>query len=234
MHGIFGVQTPMIEKQVTSLAEAVVGIRSGATVLVGGFGDAGSPIELLEALLETDVRELTIVANNAGSGNRGLASLLREGRVRKIICSYPRSNGSIWFERRYLADEVALEVVPQGTLSERIRAAGAGIGGFFTTTGVGTDLATGKETRMIEGREYLLEMPLFGDVALIKAQRADRWGNLVYHAAGRNFGPTMAAAAGLTVAQVSEIVPLGSIDPETVVTPGILVDRVVKITAATT
>jgi 3-oxoadipate CoA-transferase alpha subunit len=224
----------MIEKQVTSLAEAVVGIRSGATVLVGGFGDAGSPIELLEALLETDVRELTIVANNAGSGNRGLASLLREGRVRKIICSYPRSNGSIWFERRYLADEVALEVVPQGTLSERIRAAGAGIGGFFTTTGVGTDLATGKETRMIEGREYLLEMPLFGDVALIKAQRADRWGNLVYHAAGRNFGPTMAAAAGLTVAQVSEIVPLGSIDPETVVTPGILVDRVVKITAATT
>jgi 3-oxoadipate CoA-transferase alpha subunit len=160
--------------------------------------------------------------------------LLREGRVRKIICSYPRSKGSVWFERRYLANEVALEVVPQGTLSERIRAAGAGIGGFFTTTGVGTDLAAGKETRMIEGREYLLEMPLFGDVALIKAQRADRWGNLVYHAAGRNYGPTMAAAAALTVAQVNEIVPLGSIDPETVVTPGILVDRVIKITAAKT
>ena len=224
----------MIEKQVPSLAEAIDGIRSGATILVSGFGDAGSPVELLEALLDTDVKELTIVANNAGSGNRGLASLLREGRVRKIICSYPRSKGSVWFERRYLANEVALEVVPQGTLSERIRAAGAGIGGFFTTTGVGTDLAAGKETRMIEGREYLLEMPLFGDVALIKAQRADRWGNLVYHAAGRNYGPTMAAAAALTVAQVNEIVPLGSIDPETVVTPGILVDRVIKITAAKT
>jgi 3-oxoadipate CoA-transferase alpha subunit len=224
----------MIEKQVPNLAEAIDGIRSGATILVSGFGDAGSPVELLEALLDTDVKELTIVANNAGSGNRGLASLLREGRVRKIICSYPRSKGSVWFERRYLANEVALEVVPQGTLSERIRAAGAGIGGFFTTTGVGTDLAAGKETRMIEGREYLLEMPLFGDVALIKAQRADRWGNLVYHAAGRNYGPTMAAAAALTVAQVNEIVPLGSIDPETVVTPGILVDRVIKITAAKT
>jgi 3-oxoadipate CoA-transferase alpha subunit len=224
----------MIEKQVPNLAEAIDGIRSGATILVSGFGDAGSPVELLEALLDTDVEELTIVANNAGSGNRGLASLLREGRVRKIICSYPRSKGSVWFERRYLANEVALEVVPQGTLSERIRAAGAGIGGFFTTTGVGTDLAAGKETRMIEGREYLLEMPLFGDVALIKAQRADRWGNLVYHAAGRNYGPTMAAAAALTVAQVNEIVPLGSIDPETVVTPGILVDRVIKITAAKT
>ena len=224
----------MIEKQVPSLAEAINGIHSGATILVGGFGDAGSPVELLEALLETDVHELTIVANNAGSGNRGLASLLREGRVRKIICSYPRSKGSVWFERRYLSNEVALEVVPQGTLSERIRAAGAGIGGFFTTTGVGTDLAVGKETRMIEGREYLLEMPLYGDVALIKAQRADRWGNLVYHAAGRNYGPTMASAAGLTVAQVNEIVPLGSIDPEAVVTPGILVDRVIKIATAKT
>ena len=154
----------MIEKQVPNLADAIDGIRSGATILVSGFGEAGSPVELLEALLDTDVKELTIVANNAGSGNRGLASLLREGRVRKIICSYPRSKGSVWFERRYLANEVALEVVPQGTLSERIRAAGAGIGGFFTTTGIGTDLAAGKETRMIEGREYLLEMPLFGDV----------------------------------------------------------------------
>jgi 3-oxoadipate CoA-transferase alpha subunit len=224
----------MIEKQVLSLAEAISGIHSGDTVLVGGFGDAGSPVELLEALLETDVGELTIVANNAGSGNRGLASLFREGRVRKIICSYPRSKGSIWFERRYLANEVALEVVPQGTLSERIRAAGAGIGGFFTTTGVGTDLVAGKETRMIEGREYLLEMPLFGDVALIKARRADRWGNLVYRAAGRNYGPIMASAAALTVAQVNEMVPLGSIDPETVVTPGILVDRVIKIATSKT
>jgi 3-oxoadipate CoA-transferase alpha subunit len=221
----------MIEKQVPSLAEAISEIHSGATVLVGGFGDAGSPVELLEALLETDVRELTIVANNAGSGNRGLASLLREGRVRKVICSYPRSKGSVWFERRFLANEVELEVVPQGTLTERIRAAGAGIGGFFTTTGVGSELAAGKETRVIDGREYLFEMPLFGDVALIKAQRADRWGNLVYHASGRNYGPTMAAAAQLTIAQVDEIVPLGSIDPETVVTPGVLVDRVVKVVA---
>src|ERR1039458_9754679 len=223
----------MIEKQVPNLAEAIDGIRSGATILVSGFGDAGSPVELLEALLDTDVKELTIVANNAGSGNRGLASLLREGRVRKIICSYPRSKGSVWFERRYLANEVALEVVPQGTLSERIRAAGAGIGGFFTTTGVGTELAVGKETRVIADREYLLEMPLFGDVALIKAHHADRWGNLVYRATSRNYGPTMAAAARLTVVQVSEIVPLGALDPEVIVTPGVLVDRVVKVMAAT-
>jgi 3-oxoadipate CoA-transferase alpha subunit len=219
----------MIDKEVKCLADAIAEIDSGSTILVGGFGGAGLPVELLEALLEADVRELTIVANNTGAGERGLAALLREGRVRKVICSYPRSRGSVWFERRYFANEVALEVVPQGTLTERIRAAGAGIGGFFTTTGVGSELAAGRETRMIDGREYLFEMPLFGDVALIKARRADRWGNLVYHASGRNYGPTMAAAARLTVAQVDEIVPLGSIDPETVVTPGVLVDRVVKV-----
>lgn len=219
----------MIEKQVPSLAEAIDGIRSGDTVLVSGFGDSGSPVELLEALLDSDIGELTIVANNAGSGNGGIAALLRARRVRKVVCSYPRSKGSVWLERRYLANEVELEVIPQGTLTERIRAAGAGIGGFFTSTGVGSELAAGRETRMIEGREYLFELPLFGDVALIKAHRCDRWGNLVYHASGRNFGPTMAAAAQLTIAQVSEVVPLGSIDPEAVVTPGVLVDRVVKV-----
>jgi 3-oxoadipate CoA-transferase alpha subunit len=219
----------MIDKQVANLASAVEGIRSGSTILVGGFGGAGLPVELLEALNEADVRDLTIVANNTGAGERGLAILLRERRVRKIICSFPRSKGSVWFERRYFAGEIELEVIPQGTLTERIRAAGAGIGGFFTTTGVGTDLAAGKETRVIAGREYLFESPLSGDVALIKAKRADRWGNLVYQSSGRNYGPTMAAAAKLTVAQVSEIVPLGAIDPETVVTPGVLIDRVVQV-----
>jgi 3-oxoadipate CoA-transferase alpha subunit len=223
----------MIDKEVASLSDAVQGICSGDTILVSGFGDAGTPIELLEALLDFDIHDLTIVANNAGTGERGLSLLLREGRVRKIISSYPRSRGSIWFERRYTANEVLLEVVPQGTLSERIRAAGAGIGGFFTPTGVGTELAVGKETRVIEDREYLLEMPLFGDVALIKAHHADRWGNLVYRATSRNYGPTMAAAARLTVVQVSEIVPLGALDPEVIVTPGVLVDRVVRVTAAT-
>jgi 3-oxoadipate CoA-transferase alpha subunit len=218
----------MINKVASSMSEAVEGIFSGATILVGGFGGAGSPVDLLEALLETDVRDLTIVANNAGSGEQGIASLFREGRVSKLICSYPRSKGSIWFERRYLANEIILEVVPQGTLSERIRAAGAGIGGFFTPTGAGTEFGVGKETRTIGGRAHVFETPLFGDVALIKALRADRWGNLVYHAAGRNYGPTMAAAARLTVAQVAEVVPLGSIDPESVVTPSVLVDRVVK------
>jgi 3-oxoadipate CoA-transferase alpha subunit len=223
----------MIDKEVASLSDAVQGICSGDTILVSGFGDAGTPVELLEALLDFDIHDLTIVANNAGTGERGLSLLLREGRVRKIISSYPRSRGSIWFERRYTANEVLLEVVPQGTLSERIRAAGAGIGGFFTPTGVGTELAVGKETRVIEDREYLLEMPLFGDVALIKAHHADRWGNLVYRATSRNYGPTMAAAARLTVVQVSEIVPLGALDPEVIVTPGVLVDRVVRVTAAT-
>jgi 3-oxoadipate CoA-transferase alpha subunit len=162
-------------------------------------------------------------------GERGLAALLREGRVRKVVSSYPRSRGSIWFERRYLAGEIELEVVPQGTLSERIRAAGTGIGAFYTRTSVGTELAKGKESRIIDGHEYVLEMPLFGDVALVKAQSADRWGNLVYHASGRNYGPTMVAAAKLSIVQVASIVPLGSLDPEVIVTPGVLVDRVVMI-----
>ncbi len=219
----------MIDKQVKSLADAVAGISSGSTILVGGFGGAGLPEELLEALSDTGVGELTIIANNTGAGERGLAVLLRERRISKIICSYPRSKGSVWFERRYFDGEVELEVVPQGTLSERIRAAGAGIGGFYTTTGVGTDLAVGKETRTIDGREYLFETPLYGDVALIRAKRADRWGNLVYQTSGRNYGPTMAAAAKLTVAQVDDVVPLGDIDPEAVITPGVLVDRVVQV-----
>jgi 3-oxoadipate CoA-transferase, alpha subunit len=222
----------MIDKQVSSLDEAIEGIESGSTILVSGFGGAGLPIELMEAFLDHDVTDLTIIANNTGAGERGLAALLRERRIGKVICSYPRSKGSIWFERRYEAKEVQLEVVPQGTLTERIRAAGAGIGGFFTTTGVGTSYAVGKESRFLDGREYLLELPLRGDVALVKAKRADRWGNLVYHSTGRNYGPTMVAAATLSVVQVSEVVPLGSLEPEAIVTPGVLVDRVVEVKEA--
>ena len=220
---------PLIDKTVPDVASAVSGITSGQTILISGFGDAGTPVELVEAILETSATELTVVANNAGVGERGLAALLREGRVRKVVSSYPRSRGSIWFERRYLAGEIELEVVPQGTLSERIRAAGTGIGAFYTRTSVGTELAKGKESRIIDGHEYVLEMPLFGDVALVKAQSADRWGNLVYHASGRNYGPTMVAAAKLSIVQVASIVPLGSLDPEVIVTPGVLVDRVVMI-----
>lgn len=186
-------------------------------------------MELVEAILETSATELTVVANNAGVGERGLAALLREGRVRRIVCSYPRSRDSVWLERRYLARELELEVVPQGTLSDRIRAAGSGIGAFFTRTSVGTEFANGKESRVIDGLEYALELPLFGDVALVKAQSADRWGNLVYHASGRNYGPTMVAAAKLSIVQVASIVPLGSLNPEVIVTPGVLVDRVVEI-----
>ena len=219
----------MIDKQVESLAKAIDGIESGSTILVGGFGGAGLPVELLEAFLEHDVTNLTIIANNTGAGERGLAALFRERRISKVICSYPRSRGSVWFERRYEANEIELEVVPQGTLSERVRAAGAGIGAFFTTTGVGTSYADGKETRVIHGRQYLLEFPLGGDVALVKAKCADRWGNLIYHSSGRNYGPTMVAAARIAVAQVSEVVALGELDPEVVVTPGVLVDRVVEV-----
>lgn len=219
----------MIDKTVPDVIAAVSGITSGQTILISGFGDAGTPVELLEAILETSATELTVVANNAGSGERGLAALLREDRVRKVITSYPRSRGSIWFERKYLAGEIELEVIPQGTLSERIRAAGSGIGAFYTRTGVGTELDQGKESRIIDGHTYVLEMPLFGDVALVKALSADRWGNLIYHATGRNYGPTMVAAAKLSIVQVSSIVPLGDLDPEVIVTPGVLVDRVVQI-----
>ncbi|MGY1834668.1 3-oxoacid CoA-transferase subunit A [Blastococcus sp. SYSU DS0510] len=221
----------MIDKRVASLAEAVDGVQDGATVLVGGFGAAGVPVELVHALLEQGARDLTIVTNNAGSGETDVAALIRERRVRKIICSYPRSAGSIWFEEFYRAGDIDLELVPQGTLSERMRAAGAGLGGFFTPAGADSLLARGKELRMIGGRQHVFEEPLRGDVALVKALRADRWGNLVYNKAARNFGPTMATAAELSVVQVREFVELGDLDPEAVVTPGIFVDRVVEVGA---
>ncbi|PWW22007.1 3-oxoadipate CoA-transferase alpha subunit [Geodermatophilus normandii] len=222
----------MIDKRVASLADAVEGIEDGATVLVGGFGASGVPVELVHALLDRGTTDLTVVTNNAGSGETDVAALLRERRVRKIVCSYPRSAGSIWFEERWRAGEVELELVPQGTLSERMRAAAAGLGGFFTPTGADTRLAEGKEVRVIDGRRHVFEEPLPGDVALVRAARADRWGNLVYRTAARNFGPTMAAAAALTVVQVDAFVELGELDPETIVTPGIFVDRVVQVEAA--
>ena len=219
----------MLDKRVWSLAAAVDGVKDGATVLIGGFGNSGIPIELTHALLDQGARDLTVVTNNAGSGETDVAALLRERRVRKIICSYPRSQGSIWFEQLYRTGEIEVELVPQGTLSERMRCAGAGLGGFFTPTGADSRLATGKEVRMIGGRQHVFEEPLRGDVALVKADRADRWGNLVYHSAARNFGPTMATAADLTVVQVRELVDLGDLDPECVVTPGVFVDRVVQV-----
>jgi 3-oxoadipate CoA-transferase alpha subunit len=221
----------VIDKRVATLADAVAGIRDGATVLVGGFGNSGVPVELVHALLEQGARDLTVVTNNAGSGETDIAALIREHRVRKIICSYPRSAGSVWFEKFWRAGDIELALVPQGTLSERMRAAGAGLGGFFTPTGADSLLAEGKEVRVIGGRRHVFEEPLPADVALIKAHRADRWGNLVYRTAARNFGPTMATAAQLTVVQVGEFVDLGELDPEAVVTPGIFVDRVVQVAA---
>ena len=219
----------MIDKQVASLAEAVADVADGATVMIGGFGTAGLPNELVEALLEQGAEELTIVNNNAGNGDTGLAALLAAGRVRKIVCSFPRQTDSHHFDALYRAGRIELELVPQGNLAERIRAAGAGIGGFFTPTGYGTELAKGKETREIGGRMYVFESPLHADIAFIKAERGDRWGNLTYRMTARNFGPVMAMAAKTTIATVHEIVPLGSLDPEAVVTPGIFVQRVVKI-----
>jgi 3-oxoadipate CoA-transferase alpha subunit len=206
--------------------EAVAGVPDGATVLVSGFGGAGMPYALLAALVRVGARDLTVVNNNAGNGDTGLAALLAAGQVRKVICSYPRQTDSYVFDELYRAGKVELEVVPQGTLAERIRAGGAGIGGFYTRTGVGTPLAAGKEVRTIDGVEYLFEPPLRADVALVRADRADEMGNLVYRKTARNFGPIMATAADLTVAEVREIVPAGAIDPEHVVTPGIFVDRV--------
>ncbi|MBS2535473.1 3-oxoacid CoA-transferase subunit A [Catenulispora sp. NF23] len=207
-------------------AEAVAGIQDGATVLVGGFGMAGMPVALIDALIRQGAEDLTIVSNNAGNGDTGLAALLAERRVRKVICSFPRQSDSYVFDALYRAGEIELEVVPQGTLAERMRAAGAGIGAFYCPTGVGTPLAEGKETRVIDGRAHVIEYPIRGDVALIGAHRADRMGNLVYRKTARNFGPVMATAATLVVAQVREVVEIGGIDPETVVTPGIYVDRV--------
>ncbi|MGC0211721.1 3-oxoacid CoA-transferase subunit A [Streptomyces levis] len=208
--------------------EAVAGIQDGSTVLIGGFGMAGMPVTLIDALLAQGADGLTVVSNNAGNGDTGLAALLAAGRVRKVICSFPRQADSYVFDELYRAGKVELEVVPQGNLAERIRAAGAGIGAFFCPTAVGTLLSEGKETREIDGRTYVLEYPIRGDVALIGAHRADRMGNLVYRKTARNFGPVMATAATTVIAQVREIVETGELDPETVVTPGIYVDRVVQ------
>ena len=219
----------MAPRIATSAADAVAGIRDGATVLIGGFGNAGQPMELIDALLESGATGLTVVNNNAGQADAGLALLIKERRVAKIICSFPRQSDSWHFDEAYRAGEIELELVPQGNLAERLRAGGAGIGGFFTPTGYGTQLAEGKETRVIDGRGYVLEAPLTADVALVKALRADRVGNLVYRKTARNFGPIMCAAADHSVVQVSEVVDAGGIDPEIVVTPGIYVDTVVEI-----
>ena len=209
--------------------EAVAGVEDGSTVLVGGFGMAGMPVDLIEALIRQGATDLTVVSNNAGNGDTGLAALLAKGRVRKMVCSFPRQTDSWVFDGLYREGRVELEVVPQGNLAERMRAAGAGIGAFFSPTGVGTPLAEGKETREIDGRTYVLEYPIRGDVALIGAHRADRAGNLVYRKTARNFGPVMATAATTVVAQVHEVTEIGGIDPEVVVTPGIYVDRVVSV-----
>jgi 3-oxoadipate CoA-transferase alpha subunit len=222
----------MINKIVESAEAAVADIRDGATVMIGGFGTAGMPSELVDALIAQGARDLTIVNNNAGNGNTGVAALLATRRVRKIICSFPRQVDSYVFDALYRRGEIELELVPQGNLAERIRAAGAGIGAFFTPTAYGTLLAEGKETRTIDGRNYVLEYPIHADVALVKALRADRWGNLVYRKTARNFGPIMASAARCTIAQVREVVNLGDIDPEAVVTPGIYVARVVEVAPA--
>ena len=219
----------MIDKTVKSLADAVAGVRDGSTVMIGGFGGAGQPTELIEALIEQGARELVVVNNNAGNGDTGLAALLKAGRVRKLVCSFPRQADSYVFDGLYRSGQVELELVPQGNLAERIRAAGAGIGAFYTPTGYGTELARGKETRRIGDRDHVLEYPIRADVALIKALRGDRWGNLVYRKAARNFNPIMATAAATTVAQVSEIVELGALDPEHIVSPGIHVTRVVRV-----
>jgi 3-oxoadipate CoA-transferase alpha subunit len=219
----------MLDKRFPSLAAAVSGIRDGAVVLIGGFGASGIPVELIDSLIDQGSKDLTVVTNNAGSGRTDIAKLLASGRVRKIICSFPRSVGSVVFEELYAVGKIDLELVPQGTLSERMRAAGAGIGGFFTPTAAGTKLAEGKESRIIEGREYIFEKPLKGDVALIKAEVADRWGNLTFRFGARNFAPTMAMAADLTIAQARRVVELGAIPPEQVVTPGIFVDRIVEV-----
>lgn len=221
----------MINKTVVDVAAAVAEISDGATVMIGGFGRAGQPVELIDALIDHGASDLTIVNNNAGNGDTGLAALLAAGRVRKIICSFPRQHDSWVFDELYRSGRIELELVPQGNLAERIRAAGAGIGGFFTPTGVGTELTQGREVREIDGRKYVLEYPLKADFALISALKADRWGNLVYRETARNFGPIMATAASTTIVQVDEMVSLGALDPETIVTPGIFVNRVVAIGA---
>jgi 3-oxoacid CoA-transferase A subunit len=217
----------MLNKIVDSMAQAVADIKDGDTVMIGGFGSSGIPLGLIEALRQHGARELVVISNNAGVADVGIASLLRDRLVRKIVCSFPRSAGSIWFERLYEEGAIELELVPQGTLAERIRAAGAGLGGFLTPTGYGTKLAEGKETRVINGRGYVFEEPMPADFALLKAERADPWGNLVYNTAGRNFNPIMATAARTTVVEVTSLAGLGELHPEAIVTPGIFVDRVI-------
>ena len=224
----------MVNKIAATIAQAVANVKDGATVMIGGFGTSGIPNELIDGLLEQGARHLTVVNNNAGNGDVGLAALLKAGRVRKIICSFPRQADSHVFDALYRSGKIELELVPQGNLAERIRAAGAGIGAFFTPTGYGTEMAKGKETREINGKHYVLEHPIHGDVALIKAERGDRWGNLTYRKAARNFGPVMAMGAKCTVASVHELVELGALDPETIVTPGIFVSQVVMIDRVTT
>ena len=229
----------MIDKIAASVADALADVKDGSTVLIGGFGTAGIPNELLDGLIEQGAKDLTLVCNNAGNGDEGVAALLKSGRVRKVICSFPRQADSYVFDELYRAGKLELELVPQGNLAERCRAAGAGIGAFFTPTGYGTDLAKNadgslKETREIDGRQYVLEYAIRGDVALVKAEKGDRWGNLQYRKAARNFGPVMAMAAKLTVASVHEVVELGAMDPETVVTPGIFVSKVVQVARTAT
>ncbi|MBK9117636.1 MAG: 3-oxoacid CoA-transferase subunit A [Betaproteobacteria bacterium] len=224
----------MIDKIVPTAAAAVADVHDGATIMVGGFGTAGIPFELIDALIATGARDLTVVNNNAGNADTGVAALLKTKRVRRIVCSFPRQVDSWVFDALYRTGEIELELVPQGNLAERIRAAGAGIGAFYTPTGYGTQLAEGKETREIAGRRYVLEYPIHADFALIKAQAGDRWGNLVYRKTARNFGPIMAAAAKCTIAQVASVVGLGELDPEAIVTPGIYVHRVVAIADAAT
>ena len=219
----------MINKIARHVEEAVEGIADGSTVLIGGFGEAGNPTELVHALIGQGARDLVVVNNNAGNGEIGLARLIQAGRVRKLICSFPRSSHSHVFDDLYRAGGIELELVPQGTLAERIRAGGAGIPAFFTPTAAGTDLAAGKEIRMFAEREHVMETAIRGDIALIKAEAADRWGNLVYRKAARNFGPVMASAATKTIAQVRRVVPLGELDPETIVTPSIFIQHVVAI-----
>ena len=219
----------MINKIARSVADAMAGIPDGATVLIGGFGTAGIPNELIDGLIEQGAKELTVVNNNAGNAEAGLAALLKAGRVRKIICSFPRQADSYVFDELYRSGKLELELVPQGNLAERIRAAGAGIGAFFCPTGYGTQLAGNRETREIDGKQYVLEYPIHGDVALIKAEAGDRWGNLTYRMSARNFGPVMATAARQTIATVHRIAELGELDPEAVVTPGIYVSKIVQI-----
>lgn len=218
----------MIDKIMASAADAVADLQDGATILIGGFGTAGMPFALIDALIGQGASDLTIVSNNAGNGETGLAGLLKAGRVRKVVCSFPRQTDSWVFDALYRAGKIELELVPQGNLAERIRAAGAGIGAFYCPTGYGTLLAAERETRRINGRDYVLEYPIHADVALIKAHKGDRWGNLVYRKTARNFGPVMAMAAKLAIAEVSEVVEVGALDPETIVTPGIFVQRIVR------